>query len=128
MFINDVVMKKIGGSSKEVSDTEGRTIFGCYPLFGFAVMDYMDECCVPEEDIKDKYVFGAVLRTGRIDDEFFAFCRMLMGEPDILLMVFDYNDVTKEEIELLKKNLNGLNGFKELENVYEDRIVFASFN
>lgn len=120
MLIDSVVMKKM---AKTAPYSEGS-----YPLFGFAVEDYKAECGLTDEDIKDKYVFGAVLCTGHVDEELFAFCRMLMGEPEVLLLVFDYNDTTKEEIELLKEHIEGINGFKELENVYEDRIVFASFN
>lgn len=120
MLIDSVVMKKMV-ETKEISE-------GCYPLFGFAVADYLAESGLKNEDVADKYIFGAILCTGHVDEELFEFCRMLIGEPDILLMVFDYNDATNEEIELLKKNIEGLTGFKELENVYEDRIVFAAFN
>jgi hypothetical protein len=99
---------------------------GFFPLFGFAVADYIATYGTTYEDAENCVVFGAVLtgRFARNDQLLLEFVTNPVNE-ELKLLVFEVSDLTAEEIKDWVRNINGLNGFTELEDVYENRIVFA---
>lgn len=122
--MTDIVCKPFGEC--------GETAEGLYPLFGFAVEDYIATYGITYEEAEDYAVFGAVLDKCFHDDWQLILLLEFVTNPaneKLKLLVFDvYNDIynlTKDEIDDVIKNVNGLNGFTLLENVYENRIVFA---
>ena len=116
--MTDIICRPFG-KSHELAD-------GVFPLFGFAVSDYIATYGTTCEDAENCAIFGAVL-TGRFTDNEQLLLEFITNptNEELKLLVFEVSDLTKEEIEDVVRNVNGLNGFTELENVYENRIVFA---
>lgn len=116
--MTDIICRQFG-KSREMAN-------GVFPLFGFAVADYIATYGTTYEDAENCVVFGAVL-TGRLADYELLLLEFVTNpaNEELKLLVFEISDLTKEEIEDAFRNINGLNGFTELENVYENRIVFA---
>ena len=115
--MKDVIIRNM---SNCVSITEGG-----YSLFGFAVEDYKEKYGL--ENYPTDYVFGAVLESGDTSDKgFLETCHYLtQRENEINMFVFDYGTANKQDIETLVEYFTR-RGYPELEDVYEDRIVFAS--
>lgn len=99
---------------------------GIAPLFGFAVDEYIVKYGVSPDDIKDFYIFGAVLNSGDVNDDFFELMlnNIMQGGNGVCMLVFDINNLNDEEIRRLR-GLEGPRGFEEIDDCYEDRIVFA---
>lgn len=114
----DIVCKPFG-TCKELAE-------GQYPLFGFAVADYIADYGVTYEEAENCIVFGAVLA-----ERFTVSDRLLLelitNNEEVKLLVFDFSDpaLGKEEIRVIIRSCSNLNDFTELENVYENRIAFA---
>ena len=113
------IICRLFGECRQMAD-------GVFPLFGFAVADYIATYGTTYEDAENCVVFGAVL-TGRLADYELLLLEFVTNptNEELKLLVFEISDLTKEEIEDVVRNVNGLNGFTELENVYENHIVFA---
>lgn len=121
--MDSIIFKKFG-TCKELSE-------GCFPLFGFAVADYLAEQNLTTEDLEDlasDYIFGAVMEHGDLNEDFHAFMEKLLSDEDGVLVsmcVFDFGTFTDQDIEDLKFWFENAAGWRELKDVYEDRIVFV---
>ena len=104
---------------------------GTYGLFGFAVADYCAEYSVDLQDIPtNECIVGTILEP----DDFKGFkldalidelhCAVDEGEL-VRMFIFDINTVSNRNIVELRNYIENTLGYKELENVYEDRIVFV---
>lgn len=115
----DGVVYKNFGSTEQLRD-------GIYPLFGFAVGDYLKTYNIPAESAVDYRIFGAVLYSHDVNNDLFQLLKHLIrNNSSLALMVFDIDTLEKEDCDSLMENLDGAYGFTELKDVYEDRIVFA---
>lgn len=116
--MTDIICRPFG-KAREMAE-------GVFPLFGFAVADYIAMYGTTYEDSENCVVFGAVL-TGRFSDNEQLLLEFVTNpaNEELKLLVFDVNELTDEELEDVVRNVDGLNGFTELKNVYDDRIVFA---
>lgn len=115
--MTDIICRPFG-KSREMAD-------GIFPLFGFAVADYIATYGTTYEDAENCVVFGAVLTGWLADYELLLEFVTNPANEELKLLVFEVSALTIEEIEDMIRNINGLNGFTELPNVYENRIVFA---
>lgn len=104
---------------------------GTYGLFGFAVADYCAEYSVDPKDVPaNEYIVGAILepddfegfKLAALIDE--LYCVADEGEW-VRMFVFDINAISDRNVIELKNYIENELGFKELENVYDDRIVFV---
>ena len=104
---------------------------GTYGLFGFAVADYCAEYSVDPKDVPaNEHIVGAILepddfegfKLAALIDE--LYCVVDEGEW-VRMFIFDINNLSNRNIVELKNYIENALGFKELENVYEDRIVFV---
>lgn len=104
---------------------------GTYGLFGFAVADYCAEYSVDLKDIPtNEYIVGAILepddfkgfKLAALIDE--LYCVVDKGDW-VRMFVFDIDTISNRNIVELKNYIENALGFKELENVYENRVVFA---
>lgn len=106
---------------------------GTYGLFGFAVADYCAEYSVDLKDIPaDECIIGAILEPDDfkgsklcIEDLTDELCCAVDERESVRMFVFDINTISNRNIVELKNYIENSLGFKELENVYEDRVVFA---
>ena len=118
--MNSIVFDKIG---KRYDDNTEDT----YPLFGiFAVSNYIEHYKITDPSIiEDDYIFGAVLDKGDVTDSFLDLITAFINyEENLSMIIFDVNDIADEDLSKLKEHLEHLY-FTELEDVYEDRIVFV---
>lgn len=104
---------------------------GTYGLFGFAVADYCAEYSVDPKDVPaNEHIVGAILepddfegfKLAALIDE--LYCVVDEGEW-VRMFVFDINAISDRNVIELKNYIENELGFKELENVYEDRVVFV---
>lgn len=104
---------------------------GTYGLFGFAVADYCAEYSVDPKNVPaNEYIVGAILepddfkgfKLAALIDE--LYCVVDEGEW-VRMFVFDINNLSDRNVVELINHIENALGFKELENVYEDRIVFV---
>lgn len=114
----DIVCKPFG-TCRELAEDQ-------YPLFGFAVADYIADYGVTYEEAENCVVFGAVL-AGQFTASDQLLLELITNNEEVKLLVFDFSDpaLGQTEIQDIVRSCNSLNGFTELENVYENRIVFA---
>ena len=119
--MNSIMLEKIG-KSYDVNSAET----GIYPLFGFAVSDYMGYYKITDPSIiEDDYILGAVLNKGDTTDSFFDLIEAFINyKENLSMIIFDITNITNEDLAKIKEHLESLY-FKELEGVYEDRIVFV---
>lgn len=96
-----------------------------YPLFGFAIADYTAKYGVSSELLKDFWIFGAILDKSDNTDDFFRFMDSLRNAGNIRMFVFDINYISKEFIDKLIQQFIDGGAYDELENCYEDRVVFV---
>lgn len=121
--MDSIVFKKFG-DTKAIG--EGR-----FPIFGFAVADYLAEQNLTHDDLEDMasdYIFGAVLEHGDINEGFYALMNKLLDDGAgalVSMFVFDYGNTTTKDIEALTNFFENTAGMRELKDVYEDRIVFV---
>ena len=120
--MDSVIFKKMECLPKPINGGNYESL----PIFGFAVDEYIVKYGVSLDDIKDFYIFGAVLNSGDINDDFFELMSniIMQGGNNVCMLVFDTNNLTVTEEASLKR-LEGHHGFEEIEDCYEDRIVFA---
>lgn len=121
--MDSVIFKKMEYLPKSVDGTDHEAL----PLFGFAVDEYLAKYDIdPDYAIEHLYIFGAVLEHKDINDDFFELMlnNIMQGGNGVCMLVFDVNNLNDEEIRRLR-GLEGPRGFEELNNCYEDRIVFA---
>lgn len=96
-----------------------------YPLFGFAIEDYITKYGVSSELLKDFWIFGAILDKSDNTDYFFRYMDYLRNAGNIRMFVFDINCISKDFIDKLKRQFIDGGAYDELENCYDDRIVFV---
>ena len=94
-------------------------------LFSFAVGDYLYKYNYDIEEVKNHYIYGAILESGDINDEFFKLMDIIMsGGNGVAMVIFDINKISAADINQLLK-LDNTHGFEEMRDCYEDRVVFA---
>ena len=117
-MMESVVFEKIGNKSEGMPE-------GCYRLFGFAVNDYIADYGIDPKELEDEYLFAAVLNDYDVDDDLKRFIEILTSAYDVSIIIFDISDLDEDAFQKLR-GYGEVNGFAELKDVYEDRIVFVS--
>ena len=116
--MEEVVYKKFG-NTREISE-------GVFSLFGFACADYMAVYNADPETMADCYIFGGIIRDIDINVDMFRFIKTLMKhDKNLAMIILDINGISDDNLDIIKEELDGAFDFKELKDVYEDRIVFA---
>lgn len=114
-----VICRKFNVHKEATSDP------GAQPLFGFAVMDYIYKYDLKPEDTADFMVFGSFISLHLSNDEIETI-KLITSNPNFKVLAFCFHRTpTASEIKNFIELFNGINGFTELEDVYENRIVFA---
>lgn len=115
--MTDIIVKRFG-QAKEIAE-------GMYPIFGFAVQDYMAKYNLKPEDVEKMYIWGAILEESDDCDEVFEMLNYISLSDHVALFIFDINNVSNDVVKRLKELLETYEEYSELEGVYEDRIVFG---
>ena len=115
--MTDIIVKRFG-QAKEISA-------GMYPLFGFAVQDYMAKYNLKPEDVEKMYIWGAILEEEDECDEMLGTLDVLTISDNLVLFIFDINSISNEFVGRLRDLFEQYEQFEELKDCYEDRIVFG---
>lgn len=126
--MTDIVSVKINNVQMPKDENDGT-----YGLFGFAVADYCAEYSLDLKDIPaNERIVGAILepddfkgfKLAALIDELYS----VVDEGEwVRMFVFDIDiyPISDRNVVELKNYIENALGYKELENVYEDRIVFV---
>lgn len=101
-----------------------------YPLFGFACVDYNEEYDTDSTQMRNYYIFGAVIQEEDMYEELYPHMfrlikKLMKKDTELAMVVLGVKDVPNEFLEKIMEELDGAFGFEELKDVYEDRIVFT---
>lgn len=126
--MTDIVSVKINNVQMPKDENDGT-----YGLFGFAVADYCAEYSLDLKDVPtNECIVGAILepydfegfKPAALIDEL---CNVVDEGECVRMFVFDTDiyPISDRNVVELKNYIENALGYKELENVYEDRIVFV---
>jgi len=112
-----IIVKRFG-QTKEIRE-------GVYPLFGFAVHDYIAKYNLKPEDVEKMYIWGAILEEEDERDEMLGMLDVLTISDNLALFIFDINSISDEFVGRLRELFEQYEQFEELKDCYEGRIVFG---
>ena len=103
---------------------------GFSPMFGFAAGEYLTKYDIEPGVVAGDnpfYVFGAILEPADNNDTTIEFIKnvIMAAGNNVAMVVFDIDNIELAAILKWQEALEGVNGFEEIHDCYEYRIVFA---